>query len=261
MPAVVALVATVGDQVTFTRQRASVSSHIDPTYRKTVPIPNQALNASVLRGLDRAISKEEPDARRVLLLWNTPNDTKEALKKVYGSERNDMLLAALIEHLRAVPQRAEWDRVEAIVPRYVSGERDGMGNKLGGIGVYVQPLKNIVVEFGDNGEATTIEHDGQSRTVDPKTGEKGNYSTFIAPFFYFDRVTLDAKTLEVLRRTSHFDNTKYHDPNSTALDVADQMPVSDMLRRLANLMEQSAYRAVRGVRPEVLVSPLQEKRP
>jgi len=253
---VIAMVATVGDQVSYSRQRSSAGSNIDPTYRKTVAIPTQALNAAVLKGLDRAIAREEPGSKRLFLLWNTPPETTQALQTAYGEQRNALLFDALLAQLRPLPQRMEWDRIEAIVPRYARSERDGMGSKLGGIGFYVQPLKNVVIEFQENGDTVTTESDGSSRTVDPKTGEKGNYSTFVAPYFFFDRITLDARTLEVIGRKSHFDNTKYHDPNSTATDIADQMPLVEMFTRLSTLMEQSAYRSVRGVRPEVLVSPL-----
>ena len=253
---VIALVATVGDQVSYSRQRSSAGSNIDSTYRKTVAIPTQALNAAVLKGLDRAIEREEPLSKRLFLLWNTPADTAEALKTAHGEQRNTLLFDALLAQLRGLPQRTEWDRIEAIVPRYARSERDGLGSKLGGIGFYVQPLANVLVEFQENGDTVTTESDGASRTIDPKTGERGNYSTFVAPYFFFERITLDARTLEVLARKSHFDNTKYHDPNSTATDIADQMPLAEMFTRLATLMEQSAFRSVRGVRPEVLVSPL-----
>ncbi len=256
-PGVIAMVATVGDQVSYSRQRSSAGTNIDPTYRKTVSIPTQALNAAVLKGLDRALEREEPGSKRFFLLWNTPADTAEALKTAYGEQRNVLLLEALLAQLRPLPQRMQWDRIEAIVPRYARSERDGMGSKLGGIGFYVQPLKNVLVEFQENGDTITTENEGSSQTVDPKTGKKGNYATFVAPYFFFDRITLDARTLQVLARKSHFDNTKYHDPNSTAIDVADQMPIVEMFNRLATLMEQSAYRSVRGVRLDVQVSPLQ----
>lgn len=256
-PSVIAMVATVGDQVSYSRQRSSAGTNIDPTYRKTVAIPTQALNAAVLKGLDRALEREEPGSKRFFLLWHTPADTAEALKAAYGEQRNVLLLEALLAQLRPLPQRMEWDRIEAILPRYARTERDGMGTKLGGIGFYVQPLKNVMVEFQENGDTITTENEGSSQTVDPKTGKKGNYSTFVAPYFFFERITLDARTLQVLARKSHFDNTKYHDPNSTAIDVADHMPVSEMFTRLATLMEQSAYRSVRGMRLDVQVSPLQ----
>lgn len=256
-PSVIAMVAAVGDQVSYSRQRSSAGTHIDPTYRKTLTIPTQALNAAVLKGLDRALEREEPGSKRFFLLWNTPVETAEALKAAYGEQRNLLLWEALLAQLRELPQRMAWDRIEAVLPRYARNERDGMGTKLGGIGFYVQPLKNIMVELQENGDAITTENEGSSQTIDPKTGKKGNYATFVAPYFYFDRITLDARTLQVLARTSHFDNVKYHDPNSTAIDVADQMPVAEMFTRLATLMEQSAYRSVRGLRLDVQVSPLQ----
>lgn len=256
-PSVIAMVATVGDQVSYTRQGTSGQSDFGATYRKTVSIPTQTLNAAVLKGLDRAVEREEPGSKRFFLLWNTPADTAEALKAAHGEQRNVLLLEELLAQLRPLPQRMGWDRIEAILPRYARSERDDMGSKLGGIGFYVQPLKKIRVEFQENGDAITTEAEGSSQTVDPKTGKIGKHDTFVAPYFFFDRITLDARTLQVLARKSHFDNTKYHDPNSTAIDVADQMPVAEMFTRLATLMEQSAYRSVRGMRLDVQVSPLQ----
>jgi hypothetical protein len=256
-PVVIAMVATVGDQVSYTRQGTSGQSDLGATYRKTVSIPTQTLNAAVLKGLDRALEREEPGSKRFFLMWNTPADTAEALKAAYGEQRNVLLLEALLAQLRSLPQRMQWDRIEAILPRYARNEVDDMGSKLGGIGFYVQPLKKIGVEFQENGDAITTEADGSSQTVDPKTGKKGKFDTFVAPYFFFDRITLDARTLQVLARKSHFDNTKYHDPNSTAIDVADHMPVAEMFTRLAALMEQSAFRSVRGMRLDVQVSPLQ----
>lgn len=257
-PVVIAMVATVGDQVSYIRQGTSGQTD-SATYRKTVSIPTQTLNAAVLKGLNRALEREEPGSKRFFLMWSTPADTAEALKAAYGEQRNVLLLEALLAQLRSLPQRMQWDRIEAILPRYARTEVDDMGSKLGGIGFYVQPLKKIHVEFQEDGDAiaTEAEAEGSGQTVDPKTGEKGKHDTFVAPYFFFDRITLDARTLQVLARKSHFDNTKYHDPNSTAIDVADHMPVAEMFTRLAALMEQSAFRSVRGMRLDVQVSPLQ----
>jgi hypothetical protein len=100
---VIALVATVGDQVSYSRQRSAVGTRIDPTFRKTVAIPAQTLNAAVLKGLDRAIEREEPGSKRLFLLWNTPADTTEALKAsttMTPLERRSSVSLALIFALR-----------------------------------------------------------------------------------------------------------------------------------------------------------------
>jgi hypothetical protein len=78
----------------------------------------------------------------------------------------------------------------------------------------------------------------------------------VAPFFYVERITIDAKTLEILGRKSSFDNVKYNDPTAATLDVGDQMTMKDMLTKLNALAEKAAYRSIRGVRPEVEVGPL-----
>jgi len=259
-PPVVALLAAVGDQIDVVRQRASVGSHMEPFRRKSMPINGQALNYAVLRGLDRAIAEEEPQAQRVLLRWTAPPDTTQALQDSASKSREAIVQDALLHYLRTLPERAQWDRIEAIVPSYFFSEIKGMGRKLSGIGIYVQPLANTRFDFDENGEMSEAvgqsagDGDGDHRTIDPNTGTVGRSATFIAPYMYFQRITLDARTLEVIGRKRQFDNTKYADPNSTALDVGDQMPVRQMFEKLLQVVERSAYQSVRGVRSEVKVT-------
>jgi len=254
-PAVIALVAAVGDKLSFVRQRQGTGSHIEPYTRNSMPINSQALNFAVLRGLDKALELDEPGSQRVFLRWTAPAEVSAAIDKSHGARRDDLLLEALREHLRGLPMRADWDRIEAVLPRYSHLERQGMAGKLGGMGVYVQPLQSGSVEFDENGEiSASSTNDGQHKTVNPKTGETARESTFVAPYFYFDRVTLDAKTLAVLSRKPQYDNIKYNDPYSGAIDVGRQLPVKDMFERLLTLAERSAYQSVRG-KSEVEVGP------
>ncbi|MEH0167589.1 hypothetical protein [Roseateles microcysteis] len=254
-PAVIALVAAVGNKLSFVRQRQGTGSHIEPYTRNSVAINSQALNFAVLRGLDKALELDEPDSQRVFLSWTTPAEVGVAIEKSYGAKRDELLLEALREHLRGLPQREGWDRIEAVLPRYSHLERQGMAGKLGGMGVYVQPLQSGSVEFDENGEVSnSTTNDGANKTVNPKTGETAKESTFVAPYFYFDRVTLDAKTLAVLARKPQYDNIKYNDPTSAAIDVSNQVPIKDMLGRLLVLAERSAYQSVRG-KSEVEVGP------
>ncbi|MDM4767326.1 hypothetical protein [Pelomonas sp. SE-A7] len=254
-PAVIALVAAVGDKLSYVRQREGTGGHIEPFRRQSVPINSQALNFAVLRGLDKALELEEPGSQRIMLRWSTPPETAAAIDKSYGGKRDELLLDALREHLRAMPQRQDWDRIEAVLPRYSHLERQGMAGKLGGMGIYVQPLQSGTVEFDENGDvSSSTVNDGQLKTVNPKTGETGKESTFVAPYFYFDRITLDAKTLAVLSRKPQYDDVKYSDPYSDAIDVAKQLPVKDMFERLLNLAERSAFQSVRG-KSEVEVGP------
>lgn len=246
-PAVIALVAAVGDQISIVRQREAVGSRLEPFTRRTLPLNGPTLNLALLRGLAQGIAQEEPQAQRVLLRWTPPADAAQALAEASGASRDELMLQALLKHLAALPERAQWDRIEALLPKHFQAEMRGMAGKLSGIGIYVQPLKSEQLEISEQGlVATGVPADGDFRTIDPKTGERGNASTYVAPYVYFERVTLDARTLQVLARKRQFDNIKYNDPNSAAIDVFDQMPPTELLGRLLELAERSAYQSVRG---------------
>lgn len=255
-PKAIALVSAVGDQLSVVRQKESTGSHIEPFTRRQLPINGQTLNFAMLRGLDRALEIEEPQTPRVLLRWDAPAETRKALAETYGSERDDVVLQALITHLRGLPERSQWSRIEALLPKYFRHQTRGMGTKLAGIGIYTQPLESSQIDLGDDGVASVIEgpSEGRNRVINPHTGEHGRASTYVAPYVYFERVTLDAQTLAVIGRKAQFDNIKYHDPMSTANDVSKHLPLTDLLGRLMQLAERSAYQSVRGKESSVEVS-------
>ncbi|PZP34563.1 MAG: hypothetical protein DI603_06320 [Roseateles depolymerans] len=250
----VALVAAIGDQLDVVRQRPSTGTNIEPFSRKSFALNSQALNYSVLRGLDRALEDEEPQTRRILLAWTAPADVKQRLAEARGSEREAIVLAALRAHLTSLPERARWDRIEAILPSYFYEATSGMGRKLSGVGFYVQPLSNgaIPVDWNINTDASAAtvdqapEQESDYKTVDPHTGKVGHSYTYLATYMYFQRITLDARTLEVLATKQQLDNIKYADPKATAIDVGDQIPLSVMTTKLLEMAEQSAYTSVRG---------------
>ena len=254
-PPTVALVAAVGDQVDVVRQRPSTGSHREPFIRKSFPVNGQALNLAVLRGLDRAIEDEEPQARRVLLAWSPPADVLQKIAAADGKARGETALQALKSHLADMPARAEWDRIEAIVPGYIFSAIRGMGRKQSGLGFYVQPLSKSAISLDGSPDGEVVENVAVSedpaatsdfRTVNPHTGEVGRSPTYLAVYMYFRRITLDARTLEVIATKDQYDNIKYADPMSTALDIADQFPLKVMAGKLLALAEDSAYTSVRG---------------
>lgn len=255
-PKPIALLVAVGDQLSLVRQRPSTGSHLEPFERRVLPIKGQTLNLAMLRGLDRALAIEEPQTPRVLLRWEAPAETRQAMAQAHGPERDDLMLQALIAHLRALPERAQWSRIEALLPKYFRHQIGGMGSKLAGIGIYTQPLESAQIDLGDDGVAAVVEGptEGYNRTINPRTGEHGRATTYVAPYVYFERVTLDAKTLAVTARKSQFDNTKYHDPLATAQDVFQHLPLQDLLGRLMQMAERSAYQSVRGKDNSVEVS-------
>lgn len=261
-PPTVALIAAVGDQVDVVRQRESAGSHREPYSRKSLAIDGRILNMAVLKGLNQAIAEEEPQAQRVLLNWTAPADTQAQLAQAQGKQRETLLLAALQAHLRAMPARAGWDRIEAVLPCYFYSGFSGMGSKLSGVGFYVQPLKQgaeAVPWEADAPEGATADMVGETgsgyRTVNPRTGEVGSSTTYIAAYMYFERITLDARSLDVIARKRQLDNVKYADPDATALDVGDQVPLKLMAGKLLSLAERSAYVSVRGTGQVFVTTP------
>lgn len=252
----IALIAALGDQLTLVRQRESTGSHIEPYTRRQLAVNGQTLNMTLLRGLDRALEEDEPQTPRVLLRWEAPTELRQAMAEATGKERDDLILQALIEHLRALPERSQWSRIEALLPKYFRHPTRGMGTRLAGIGIYTQPLAGSSLELGEDGVAAEVVGggDGGHVTINPRTGERGRAATYVAPYVYFERVTLDAQTLDVIGRKSQFDNIKYNDPMATAIDVAQQLPLKDMLGKLIELAERSAYQSVRGKSSDVQVT-------
>ncbi len=259
-PQTVALVAAIGDRIEFVRQLKLSSGHAEPYKRKTVQVSGEALNYAVLRGLDKALTEEEPSAQHVLLQWSMPGDVAGKLAKARGGQRQDIVLAALTEHLSGLPERQNWDRIEVIVPAYSDLEMQGVGTRLSGIGVYVQPLAHQdfdldgMTDGSAGGAIITSETEGDYRTVNPRTGETAQSATYVAPYMYFERLTYDAKSMALIKRERHFDNTKYADLDSTALDVASQMTNAQLIGKLVESVERSAYKSIRQVTGEVTVS-------
>lgn len=252
----IALVAAVGDQLTLVRQRESTDSHIEPYTRRQLAVNGQTLNMTLLRGLDRALAEDEPQTPRVLLRWEPPAELRQSMAEATGKERDDLILQALVEHLRALPERTHWSRIEALLPKYFWHHTRGMGTRLAGIGIYTQPLAGSSLELGEDGVASEVVGggDGGHVTINPRTGEHGRAATYVAPYVYFERVTLDAQSLAVIGRKSQFDNIKYNDPMATAIDVSQQVPLKDMLGKLIELAERSAYQSVRGKSNDVQVT-------
>ncbi|HEY4081648.1 MAG TPA: hypothetical protein VGM81_13230 [Burkholderiaceae bacterium] len=260
-PQTIALLAAIGDRVEIVRHLKTSARPGDPYRRKTMQITDQTLNFAVLRGMDKALTEEDPEAKHVLLQWDAPPELADKITKARGDQRGDLMIGALTEHLKSLPERQQWDRIEVIVPAYTYLDKDGMGTKLSGIGVYVQPqapqtfdLDSIGADSGGGSAVILTESDGDYRTVDPKTGATAHAATYVAPFMYFERLTFDAKSMALLKRQVYFDNTKYADPNSRALDVGSEMASKEMIDKMLASAEHSAFKSIHSVTGEVKVS-------
>lgn len=243
----IALISTLGDQLSIVKQRGRRASSVDDFSRRTLQVDPQLLNMAVLRGLDSALAAEEPTSRRIMLRWSTNPGLAEQLKNASFEARDALVLDALRERLAQMPQRADWDRIEAILPRYTWESREGMPTRLGGVGIYVKPTGNqwdLLDEDGIDRKQDLADPD--RTTTNPRTGEQQRDKSYVAPFISFERVTLDARTLAVIARKPQFTHTKYSDPNSKSVDVTEQVPPAEIVTQLNTLVEQAVYRSVRG---------------
>jgi hypothetical protein len=246
-PQTIALISTLGDQLSIVKQRGKRARSVDDFSRRTVQVDPQLLNMAVLRGLDSALAVEEPTSRRIMLRWSANPGLAEQLKNASFEARDALVLDALRERLAQIPQRTDWDRIEAILPRYAWESREGMPNRLGGIGIYVKPTGNQWELLDEDGIDRKEEHaDPDRTTTNPRTGEQQKDKAYVAPFISFERVTLDAKTLAVVARKPQFTHTKYSDPTSKSIDVIEQVSPAEIVTQLNQLVEQAAYRSVRG---------------
>ncbi|MCV2363272.1 hypothetical protein LNV23_07375 [Paucibacter sp. DJ1R-11] len=250
----VALISAIGDRITIVRQRPSVGSHMEPYTRREIKFDPRLLNRMVLSGLDQGLAQTEPDSQRVLLDWLPEGAEAAQIDDARRMQREARIEALLIEHLRAVPARQQWDEIIAVLPKWTMPSVKGMGEKLAGIGIYVQPLRRQALEDLGTGElsVSAITPDGDHVTLDPNTGEKEASSIFVAVYMYMQTLTLDAKTLEVKKRELRRDNIKYFDPKSPANDVGRMFDNRFLLGAVAQIAERSAQRAITG---DVNVSP------
>lgn len=246
-PQTIALISTLGDQLSIVKQRGKRARSINDFSRRTLQVDAQMLNMAVLRGLDSALEAEEPGSRRIMLRWSANPGLAEQLQNASFEARDALVLDALRECLAQMPQRAEWDRIEAIVPRFAWETREGMPNRLGGIGIYVKPTGNQWELLDEDGIDRKQEYaESDQTTTNIRTGEQQKDKAYVAPFISFERVTLDAKTLAVIARKPQFTHTKFSDPNSKSIDVIEQVSPAEIVTQLHTLVEQAAYRSVRG---------------
>jgi hypothetical protein len=241
-PLTYALISAVGDRFTFVRKKQSTGTNIIDTFtRKVVKIPDNALNSAVLRGLDRALAQSEPASTRVFLSLDAAE-----LDNVLPQDREAVALGKVVSAVEKMPQRKDWDKIVIVAPKYMQSEYSGMGSKLAGLGVYIQPLRGAPLS-SITPDSTNADLDagglGDSDTTSPD-GSKSNSKRYVAPFSYLQVWVLDAKTLNVLEKNARHDFTKLFDKESAALDVANSIPDDLVAARILRLAERSAAGAM-----------------
>ncbi len=251
-----ALVSAVGDQFTYVRQKESTGSNIiDNNIRSNIKVPSNGLNMAVLRGLDTGITAAHPDSEKIYIALNATE-----MKDVLPQNREAVAIGKIVSELEKRPERATWDKIIVATPKYLQSERSGMGPKLHGLGVYVQPLTGGSLQ-GENGEQDIdVSGQGESDTTNPEDGKKNKSKVYVAPFSYIQVYVIDPKTMKVIEKIARHDFTKLNDPNSTVLDVGKSIPIDVLASRMTTLIERSAARAVGESEVGVTVT-IQEVKP
>jgi hypothetical protein len=230
-----ALVSAIGSTLAYTRLKTQVGSHLEPYDRADLKVPDATLDAAALRGLERIVKQTDPEARFVYLKLNPAE-----FEGVAAPRRGETAVGKLATALERMPQRSDWHQVLVLTPRYVANERERLGSKLQGIGIYVQPIHSSLMGPALNEIATRDD----AEAISP-TGERVRASTFIAPYFYAQVWVLDAKTLEVLYTAERFDYQRIHDPKATAIDIENAIPPETLGPMVEKFVEQASAKALR----------------
>jgi hypothetical protein len=221
---VIALASALGGQLSLVYGKETVGSNLDPYTRQTVTLPDNSLDRIVLRGLDRTVARSFPDSERVFMRLNPV-----LLDDVSGPQREAVALQRLIEELRGWPQRQQWHRIVVLVPHYRGFERNGLGSKLNGIGLYAPPETNQT-------EFDVSEVDGS-----PSPTRRSQY---LAIFYYALLVVLDAKTLQVIESQPWLIDEKLHDRNSASLRAATSIKMDVLAERIEQFAEKASTTAL-----------------
>lgn len=229
-PKTFALVAAVGDRFQYVRQKETVGSNLEPYIRRNLQVPDNTLNYAVLRGLDRAVAADYPDSERIFLAIRAD----ASMDAVLPQDREAATMRRVMELLEKNPSRKDWDQIIVVTPKWLMSERQGMGAKLSGIGMYVQPL-GAISDVADENMGDSVENPDRTSTTS---------RTFVAPFFYVQVTTLDAKTLKTLRSESRYDFRKVVNKESAALDVEYAFTPEQLASTLTRFVETSALRSL-----------------
>lgn len=253
-PTVYALVSAVGGDLTFVRQREQVGSNRVDTYsRLTLQIPDASLDGAVLRGLAKVLRSNEPDA-----VFHYMRLNPKELEGLRPQQKGAVAIGKLAKAFDGMPERMEWDKIVVITPGYLQPGHRGMGSKLGGLGVYVQPLysatENATGPIGGGVEDLAPAGVSAEEAAVTPDGDYTPAKRYVAPYFYTKLWILDAKTLKVLDYDERYDFQKIYDPMWTSTDVQRNFSPEQMATTVGAFVERAAARSLREAVGTVTVS-------
>lgn len=244
-PNTYALVSAIGSTLSYVKPRFTTGSNaLDGFQRAELQVPDTSLDAAALRGLERTIRETDPAARFVYLRLNPAE-----FEGVDAPRRGDVAVGKLATAFERMPERKQWYRIVVVTPRYVAGEREGMGSKLQGIGIYVQNHDKDALFGGGLGGGVAmggVDAREEVKNVGPAApGAPTRTSRYVAPYFYTRVWVLDAQTLEVVHSVERFELERLGNPSSSAIDIEDAIPPEVLGPAVESFVEQASAKAAR----------------
>lgn len=231
-PKVYALISAVGEQFTIMFQKQSVGSHFPPYERSSIKVEHNILNRYVLHSLDKAIAASDPGSKRVFMTLRAFD-----MDAVSPSEREAVALREIVDDLKGMTERQDWDRIVVATPAYKAFELNGVAGRLEGLGVFYQPL-NGGMFMGNN-----LDDYGGEDAVTPED-KLVRSKRYAAPFSFIEIWVLDPKTLTVIEKQQRFDNIKVYDPLSDSIGISQNVSPQVLLEKVGNLVERSVGAAI-----------------
>ena len=235
-PRTYALVSAVGDQFQYVSRRPSTGTNLEPFRRFTAKVPGGALDRAVLRGLDRTVAANDPGSERLFLSLNPAE-----MESVRPADREKVAIGKVISALEPMKQREGWDKIFVMTPNWRFGEVNGLASKLGGIGVFIQPLERRTGHIDLDANLAGF---AEAETVTPD-GKPTSSALYVAPFFYTQLWVIDPKTPQVIDSEERFDFQKIYDPMWTATTLERNFTPEQLAGQVETFVERSSSRALR----------------
>jgi hypothetical protein len=236
-----ALISAIGGTLSYVREKFVTGSSLDPYQRSSISIPDYALDVAVFRGLESVVIANDQEAEIVYARL----DPRE-LENVPAYRKGEVAIGKLASALDKLPARKGWHRIVVMTPEFVRPEHEGLGSKLGGIGLYVKRLETMFP-----GELDLEERHEKMVTPD---GQPTRGQTYIAPYLHARVWVLDAQTLEVIETSDRYDFVKIHDPMATELNIEKAIPPEKLVPIMEKFVERSVARTLREAIGVVTVS-------
>jgi hypothetical protein len=236
-PRTYALVSAIGSTFLYVKPRMSTGTHLEEFQRAELSVPDTSLDAAAMRGLEKVVRLSDPTAKFVYLRLN-PGE----FNKVDAPEKGAVAVGKLATVFDRMPERKDWYQILIVTPRYVAGERAGLGSKLSGIGVYVQPMDRGLIGQGGAVNTELYGADPGETAITPD-GKEVQGGSFVAPFFYTQVWVLDAATLQVIHTTERFDFQRIRDPSVGATKIENEVPPEKLGPMVETFVEQASARA------------------